>query len=200
MKEQILGSEEVSRAVSAAQTTYSIDSSHSSAQFSVRHMMISNVKGEFSNVRGTIVYDPENLGNSSIEAVIDVSSINTREPSRDAHLKSADFFDVAKYPTLAFKSKRIWKKGDELQASGDLTMHGVTREVVLAIEGPTPEAKDPWGNIRFGASATAKLNRKDFGLVWNQALETGGVLVGDAVAITLDIEAVKIASGTTANL
>ncbi len=195
MKEQIFESGEVVPADSAAaQTVYSIDSSHSSAQFSVRHMMISNVKGEFSNVSGTIVYDPENLGDSSIEAVIEVDSINTREPKRDAHLKSADFFDAAKYPTLAFKSKQIWKDGDKLQARGDLTMHGVAREVVLTIDGPTPEMKDPWGNLRFGASATTKLSRKDWGLVWNQALETGGVLVGDAVAITLDIEAVKTVS------
>ncbi len=175
-------------------TTYSIDSSHSSAQFSVRHMMISNVKGEFSNVSGTIVYDPDNLANSSIEAVVDVNSINTREPKRDAHLKSADFFDAAKYPTLAFKSREILRNGDTLQAKGDLTMHGVTREIVLTIDGPTPEAKDPWGNFRFGASATTKLSRKEWGLVWNQALETGGVLVGDAVTITLDIEAVKAVS------
>ncbi len=175
-------------------TTYSIDSSHSSAQFSVRHMMISNVKGEFSNVSGTIVYDPDNLADSSIEAVVDVNSINTREPKRDAHLKSADFFDVANYPTLVFRSKEIRRNGDTLQAKGDLTMHGVTREVVLTIDGPTPEAKDPWGNLRFGASASTKLNRKEWGLVWNQALETGGVLVGDAVTITLDIEAVKAVS------
>ena len=182
----------VSAAASAgAQTTYAIDSSHSSAQFSVRHMMISNVKGEFSKVSGTIVYDPANLGVSKIEAVIDVSSINRREPRRDEHLKSADFFDIARFPTPIFKSKQIWESEGKLQARGDLTMHGVTREVVLVIDGPTAEAKDPWGNLRRGASATATLNRKDWGLVWNQALETGGVLVGDKVSITLDIEATR---------
>ncbi len=182
-----------------AANTYSIDSSHSSAQFSVRHMMISNVKGEFSNVSGTIVYDPDNLADSRFEAVIEVNSINTREPRRDAHLKSADFFDAANYPTLVFKSKQVWRNGNTLQAKGDLTMHGVTREVVLTIDGPTPEAKDPWGNLRFGASATTKLNRKEWGLVWNQALETSGVLVGDTVAITLDVEAVKIVSAKTSS-
>lgn len=175
----------------AAQTTYTIDPAHSSAQFSVRHMMISNVNGEFSKVTGTIVYDPANLGASKIEAVIDANSINTREPKRDEHLKSADFFDVAKFPTLTFKSKQIWKSEGKLQARGDLTMHDVTREIVLVIDGPTAEMKDPWGNLWLGASATATLNRKDWGLLWNQALETGGVLVGDEVAITLDIEATR---------
>ena len=177
----------------AAQTTYTIDPGHSSAQFSVRHMMISNVKGEFSKVSGTIEYDPDNLGASKIEAVIDVNSINTREPKRDEHLKSADFFDAAKFPTLTFKSKQIWKSGGKVQARGDLAMHGVAREIVLIIDGPTAEMKDPWGNLRRGASATTTLNRKDWGLVWNQALETGGVLVGDEVAITLDIEAIRTA-------
>ena len=139
----------VSAAASAgAQTTYTIDSSHSSAQFSVRHMMISNVKGEFSKVSGTIVYDPANLGVSKIEAVIDVSSINRREPRRDEHLKSADFFDIARFPTLIFKSKQIWESEGKPQARCDLTMHGVTREIVLVIDGPMAEAKDPWGNLR----------------------------------------------------
>jgi len=177
--------------VAAAQSEYTIDSAHSSAQFSVRHMMMSNVRGEFSSVSGTLIYDPKNPGASKIEAVIDVNSISTREPKRDAHLKSADFFDTAKYPTLTFKSKQVWKEGAGLKAKGDLTMHGVTREVVLDVSGPTAEMKDPWGNQRIGASATTKLNRKDWGLVWNQALETGGVLVGEEVQITIDVEAVK---------
>ena len=175
----------------AAQSTYEIDSAHSSAQFSVRHLMISNVKGEFTNVKGTVVYDPNNLGASRVDAVIDVNTINTREAKRDAHLKSPDFFDVVKYPTLAFKSKQLWKKDGKLQMKGDLTMHGVTREAIFDIDGPTSEIKDPWGNTRFGATATAKINRKDWGLTWNQALEAGGVAVGDEVTITLDIEAVK---------
>ena len=175
----------------AAPATYDIDPSHSAAHFSVRHLMISTVKGEFSKVAGTVVYDPSNLAASRIEATIDANSINTREAKRDAHLKSADFFDTAKYPTLTFKSKQFQRAGNKVQIKGDLTMHGVTREVVLDVDGPTAEVKDPWGNVRLGASATTKVNRKDWGLGWNQALEAGGVAVGEEVTITLDIEAVR---------
>jgi len=182
-----------------AQGTYTIDGTHSSAQFSVKHMMISNVKGEFTAVAGTLVFDPKNPSASKIDATIDVNSINTREPKRDAHLKSADFFDAAKYPTMVFHSKQAWKSGDKIQVKGDLTMHGVTKEVVLDVDGPTAELKDPWGKLRIGATATARLNRKDWGLTWNQALEAGGVLVGDEVAITLDIEAVKAAPAQQAS-
>ena len=173
------------------QSTYTIDPSHSSAQFSVRHMMISNVKGEFTAVSGSFAWDPRNPAASKIDAVIDIGTVNTREPKRDAHLKSPDFFDVAKFPNLTFKSHEIRKVGGKLQAKGDLTMHGVTRPVVLDISGPTAETKDPWGFQRVGATATTILNRKDWGLVWNQALESGGVLVGDEVTITLDIEATR---------
>ncbi|MFN7925350.1 MAG: YceI family protein [Bryobacteraceae bacterium] len=180
-----------------AQSAYTIDSSHSSAQFSVRHMMISNVKGEFTNVTGSIVHDANNPAASKVEASIDASTINTREPKRDAHLKSADFFDTAKFPVLAFKSKKVWKDGQQLKVQGDLTIRGVTREVVWNVEGPAPETKDPWGNVRLGATATTKISRKDWGLTWNQTLEAGGVLVGDEVAITLDIEAVKSAPLTS---
>jgi polyisoprenoid-binding protein YceI len=174
-----------------AQSTYDIDTAHSAAQFSVRHLMISNVKGEFTKVTGTVVYDPANPAASMVEATIDANTINTREPKRDAHLRSPDFFDTAKFPTLTFKSKQVWKSGNTLQVKGDLTLHGVTREVVLGVEGPTHEQKDPWGNLRIGANASTKINRKDFGLTWNQMLETGGVMVGDDVAITIDLEAVK---------
>ena len=174
-----------------AQGTYTIDKAHSSAQFSVRHMMISNVKGAFSAVAGTIVYDPNNPAASKVDATIDVNSIDTREPKRDAHLKSPDFFDAAKYPSMEFHSKQAWKSGNNIQVKGDLTMHGVTKEVVLDVDGPTAEIKDPGGNMRIGATATTKLNRKDWGLTWNRALEAGGVMVGDEIAITLDIEAVK---------
>jgi polyisoprenoid-binding protein YceI len=177
-----------------AANIYDIDPAHSSAQFSVRHLMISNVKGEFTKVKGTIVYDPNNLPASRIDAVIDATSISTRDEKRDGHLKSPDFFDVAKYPALTFKSKQIWKANNKIQAKGDLTLRGVTREVVLDIDGPTPAQKDPWGNLRVGATATTKLNRKDWGLTWNQALESGGVVVGDEVLITLDIEAVQKAN------
>lgn len=182
----------------SAQTSYTIDGSHSSAQFSVRHLMISNVKGEFRDVKGTVVYDPNNLPASRIEATIAVDSIYTGEPKRDAHLKTADFFDAAKYPLIGFRSERLWKSGGKVFAKGALSMHGVTREVTLEIEGPTAEVKDPWGNLRFGASAKTKINRKDWGLAWNQALETGGVMVGEEVTITLEIEAVRPAAKTAA--
>jgi len=174
-----------------AQTTYQIDTAHSSAQFSVRHMMISNVRGDFTKLSGTVTYDPASPNTATIEATIDVASIRTREEQRDAHLKSADFFDAEKYPVITFKSTGIAGAEGELEVVGDLTIHGVTREVALEVEGPSEEAKDPWGNMRIGATATAKLNREDFGLVWNAALETGGVLVGKEVKITLDIQAIR---------
>ena len=174
-----------------SQITYQIDSSHSAAHFSVRHMMIANVRGEFTKVSGTILYDPENPKNSSVEAVIDASSIATRDPQRDAHLRSADFLDAEKYPVLTFRSKSISGERGDWKVTGDLTIRGVTREVTLEVEGPTPETRDPWGNLRIGATATGKINRKDFGLTWNTALETGGVLVGDEVKLTLDVEGVR---------
>ncbi len=185
----------LTQAPQVAAKVWEIDPAHSSAQFSVKHMMIANVKGEFSKVSGRVSFDPENLEKSSVEATVDVSSISTREPDRDAHLKSADFFDVARFPNMTFKSKRILKNSDaSLQLVGDLTIHGVTRETAFTLEGPTAALKDPWGNVRRGASATAKINRKDFGLTWNAALEAGGVLVGDEVKITLDVELVQKAA------
>ena len=171
-------------------TTWNIDPSHSNAQFSVRHLMISNVKGEFTQVSGQIFFDPQKPETLSAEATIDVSTINTREPDRDKHLKSADFFDVATFPTITFKSRQAAKGPGGLKLTGDLTIHGITREVTLDLEGPTPPVKDPWGNTRVGASATTKINRKEFGLTWNQALETGGFLVGDEIKITVDVELV----------
>ncbi len=170
---------------------YTIDGAHSKAQFSIRHMMVSNVRGEFSKMQGTIDYDEKNPEAIRIEATIDVASINTGEPKRDEHLKSADFFDVAKYPVITFRSKSARKTANGLAVTGDLTMHGVTREVVLQVEGPSPEVRDPWGNLRRGATATTKINRKDFGLTWNAALETGGVVVGEEVSITIDVEAMR---------
>ncbi|MDE3165318.1 MAG: YceI family protein [Acidobacteriota bacterium] len=173
-------------------TTYNIDPAHSTADFKVRHLMIANVRGEFSKVAGTVQFDPETPANSKVEARIDVNSLQTREAQRDAHLKSADFFDVEKFPEMTFVSKNVVRTDDdEYKVTGDLTIHGVTREVVLAVEGPGPEVKDPWGNLKTGASAKTKINRKDFGLVWNVALETGGVLVGDDVQIQLDLELVR---------
>jgi polyisoprenoid-binding protein YceI len=143
-------------------------------------------------VKGVLTRDETALTNSHIEASVDAASINTREPDRDTHLKSADFFDVEKFPTLSFKSTSISRVRDgEVAVAGDLTVHGVTRNVVFTVEGPTAPAKDPWGNTRIGLSATTKINRKDFGLTWNAALETGGILVGDEVTITLDVQLVK---------
>ena len=161
------------------------------AEFKVKHMMISNVKGQFTGA-GVLTLDEQDVTKSRVEASIDAASITTREAERDTHLKSADFFDVEKFPTLSFKSTRVDRiaKG-ELAVTGDLAIHGVTRQVVFSVEGPTPAAKDPWGNTRIGLSATTKINRKDFGLTWNAALEAGGILVGDEVTLTLEVEFVK---------
>jgi polyisoprenoid-binding protein YceI len=173
-------------------TTFKIDPAHSSAQFVVRHMMVTNVRGGFRSVNGTVVFDPADPAGSSIEAVIDAASINTMDEQRDAHLKSADFLDVQKFPTITFQSTKLEPAGDgEWKATGNLTIHGVSRPVVLHVEGPTAEGKDPWGNIRVGASATTKIKRSDFGLIWNAALETGGILVGDDLKIELDVSLVK---------
>jgi polyisoprenoid-binding protein YceI len=173
-------------------TTWNIDPAHSLAEFKVKHMMIANVKGQFSKVSGALILDESDLANSRVAASIEAASIQTRDDQRDAHLKSADFFDVENFPTLHFQSKDISILRDgELAVEGDLTIHGVTRKVRFAVEGPTPPAKDPWGNTRVAISATTKINRKDFGLTWNAALETGGILVGDEVTLTLDVEFVK---------
>jgi len=174
------------------QNQWEIDSAHSAAQFAVRHMMVSTVRGEFGKLSGSAVYDPQNPSAASIEVTIDATTINTREQRRDEHLRSADFFDVAKYPTITFKSKQVKPLGNgKMEVHGDLTMHGVTREVVLDVSGLSPEIKDQRGNARIGASATTRLNRRDFGLNWNRAIETGGVVVADEVDITLDLELVK---------
>ncbi|HZI48502.1 MAG TPA: YceI family protein [Pyrinomonadaceae bacterium] len=173
-------------------TTWNIDPVHTTVEFKVRHMMITSVKGHFTGVNGVLTLDEQDITKSHVEATIDAASINTREPDRDTHLKSADFLDVEKFPTLTFASTRIARTGDdELQVEGDLTIHGVTRRVEFSVEGPTPPGKDPWGNTRIGWTATTKINRKDFGLTWNAALETGGILVGDDVTITFDVEAIK---------
>jgi polyisoprenoid-binding protein YceI len=176
-------------------TTYTIDPAHSSAQFSIRHMMITNVRGGFSSVKGTVDYDPENPGATTIDVIIDPSTIRTLDDQRDAHLKSADFLDVEKYPTIEFKSTKFTtERGGEAEVTGDLTIHGVTRPVVLKVEGPSGEGKDPWGNIRMGASATTKIKRSDFGLTWNAALETGGIMVADELKIELEIQMIKAAA------
>jgi len=173
-------------------TTWNIDPAHAAAEFKVKHMMISNVKGQFHKVTGSLTLDESNLANSRVEAVIEAASIETRDPQRNGHLKSADFLDVENFPTLSFKSTRVSVIGDgELAVEGDLSIRGVTRKVSFSVEGPTPPTKDPWGNTRIGLSATTKINRKDFGLTWNAALETGGILVGEEVTITLDVEFLK---------
>jgi polyisoprenoid-binding protein YceI len=175
-------------------TTYQIDPAHSSAQFSIRHMMITNVRGGFSSVTGTVVYDAEKPGDSTVDAVIDVNTIATLDPQRDAHLKSADFLDAEKFPTITFKSTKVEADGEEATVTGDLTIHGATKQVVLKVEGPTQEGKDPWGNLRIGASATTKIKRSDFGLHWNAVLETGGIMVGDDLKIELEVQMIKAAT------
>ena len=170
---------------------YSFDPAHSSAHFSVRHMMISNVRGEFTKLTGTVVFNPDNLQSSSVEAAIDAGSIRTREEQRDTHLKSADFLDVEHYPEIRFRSKRIEQAGGGYMVRGDLTIRGVTKEVPLKVEDFTPEAKDPWGNLRAGATASTKIKRGEFGLGWNMVLEAGGFMVGEEVSITIDVELVR---------
>jgi len=173
-------------------TTYKIDPAHSSAHFIVRHMMITNVRGGFTSVQGSVVYDPEDLSGSSIDVVIDVNSLSTSDASRDGHLKSAEFLDAEKYPSITFKSKTISKEADgDLLAKGDLTIHGVTKAVSLEVEGPTGEEKDPWGNVRIGASAVTKIKRSEFGLTWNAALESGGFLIGDDLKLELDVSLIN---------
>lgn len=167
---------------------FEIDSAHSSAQFAVKHLMVSTVRGSFGKTTGKVNIDEKDITKSTVEAVIDATTINTNEPKRDEHLRSPDFFDVAKYPTITFKSTKVEKAGENLNVTGDLTMHGVTKPVTLNVEGFNTESKDPWGNIKRGGVATTKLNRKDFGLTYNAALETGGVAVGEEVSITLDLE------------
>jgi polyisoprenoid-binding protein YceI len=176
----------------ALASTWDVDGSHSSAGFSVRHMMVSNVNGSFNVKSGTVNVDDKDITKSTVEAVLDATTVNTGNAKRDEHLKNADFFDVAKYPTITFKSNKVEKAGEgKLKVSGDLTMHGVTKPVVLDVTGPSKESKDPWGNTRTGVQAVTKLNRKDFGLTYNSALETGGVAVGEEVTVNLDLSLVK---------
>jgi polyisoprenoid-binding protein YceI len=175
----------------AARTTWKLDPIHSHIEFSVRHLMITTVKGRFTGVDGTVSIDEADPSNSEVDVRIEASTIDTREPQRDAHLRSADFLDVEKFPHLTFKSRRITdRKGSAFKLAGDLTIHGVTREAVLDVtdEG---RGKDPWGGERAGFSASTKINRKDYGLTWNQALETGGVVVGDEVKIHLELQFVR---------
>ena len=171
--------------------TWQIDPMHSNVEFTVRHMMISNVKGQFQKTSGTITVNGNDPATAKIDATIDASSIDTRVEKRDMHLKSPDFLDVAKYPTITFKSTKVEADGPgKLKVTGDLTLHGVTKPVVLEVETSGPPI-NVMGNMRAGASATTKINRSEFGLTWNKVLESGGVMVGDEVAISIDVEAIK---------
>ena len=170
-------------------STWSIDPAHSSAEFRVRHMMISNVKGTFKGLSGVLTLDESEPTRSRIEATIPVTALSTGDDQRDGHLKSADFFDAEKFPTMTFQSTSVRRIGAaEYVVIGDFNLHGVTRSTSFAVEEISEKNKDPWGNVRIGLTATARINRKEFGLAWNAALETGGVLVGDEVTITLDVQ------------
>jgi len=176
----------------AALSTWKIDPSHSAAEFKVRHMMISFVKGKFSGLSGVLKLDENDYTHSVVEVSIPAASVSTVDDKLDAHLKEADFFDVEKFPTLTFKSTSIRSLGGrDYEVSGDLTIRGIIKSVTLSVDGVSAPSKDPWGNQRIGLSASAKVNRKDFGLVWNAPLELGGVLVGDEVTITLDVQFIK---------
>jgi polyisoprenoid-binding protein YceI len=173
-------------------TTWQVDPSHTHLEFAVRHLMIATVRGRFSDVAGTVIVPGDDFSRAQVEATVRVASIDTREPQRDSHLKSSDFFDVEKHPTMTFRSRRVERTSggaDRYRLVGDFSLHGVTKEILLeaTLEGL---AKDPYGNERAGFSAKGTINRKDFGLAWNQVLETGGVLVGDEVKIAIDAEIV----------
>jgi polyisoprenoid-binding protein YceI len=172
--------------------TWQMDPDHSSFQFKIRHLTVSNVKGDFNKSRGVVTIDDQNITNLKVEVFIDAASVNTGHAQRDEHLRGPDFFDVTKYPTITFVYKKVIKVDtDRLKVVGDLTIHGVTREITVDVEGPTPEVKDPWGNFRRGATATTKINRRDFGLTWNKVLDTGGLVVGEEVNIYVELELVR---------
>ena len=176
----------------AQAVNWRIDPLHSSAQFSVKHLMISTVRGQFGGVKGNIVYDPKNPAAATVQATIDCSTVNTGEPKRDADLKTAEFFDVKNHPVMKFQSKRVETAGvGKLKMTGDLTINAVTREVVLELEGPSPEIKDAQGRVKIGVSGVTKISRKEFGITYNPILETGGVTVSDEVSIVLEIELIK---------
>jgi len=178
--------------MSTAITTWNVDPAHSAVEFKVKHMMISNVKGHFTGVTGTLSLHEADLTQSSVEAAIEIASIHTRDEGRDAHLRSEDFFDAEKFPTMNLKSTHIaLKSHGELVVTGDLTIKGITHSVQFAVEGPSAATKDPWGGTRIGVAATTTINRKDFGLTWNAALDAGGLMLGEDIKITLDLEFVK---------
>jgi polyisoprenoid-binding protein YceI len=177
---------------SAVASTWKIDPAHSSAQFAVKHLAISTVRGAFSSVNGSITFDDKDVTKSTVDVTIDVNSVDTRQPDRDKDLKSDKFFDAANYPSITFKSTKVEQAGaGKLKVTGDLTIRGTTKSVVLDVDGPTAPMKDPWGNNRAAASATTKVNRQDYGVKWNAKLDNGGVVVGDDVAIVIDVEMVQ---------
>ena len=178
--------------MSAFAGQWTIDPAHSNATFAVKHMMVSTVRGSFSGLKGTVDYEPGNVAASKANLTIDAATVDTRDDKRDKHLKSPDFFDVSKFPAITFVSKRVvTENGGKFQLIGDMTMHGTTKEVTFEVEGPVAPVKDAKGNLHSGATATATLNRKDFGLVWNKTLDGGGVMVGDDVAVTVEVELVQ---------
>jgi polyisoprenoid-binding protein YceI len=184
----------------AATSTWQIDPNHSAAQFAVRHLAISTVRGAFTKVSGTIQLDDKDITKSSVEVTIDAASVDTRVPDRDKDLRSDHFFEVEKYPTLMFKSTKVEQvQAGKLKVTGDLTIHGVTKPVVLEVEGPTSPVKDPWGNQRAAVNATTKINRQDFGVKWNAKMDNGGWVVGDDVDITIDLEMVHKGAPKAAN-
>jgi polyisoprenoid-binding protein YceI len=176
----------------AMAANYQLDADHSSIQFKIRHLTVSNVTGTFNKFKGSASVEGEDIATLKVEVTIDAASVDTGHEKRDEHLRNADFLDVAKYPTITFVSKKVMKaEPGKLRVTGDLTLHGVTREITVDLEGPTPEIKDPWGNFRRGATGTAKIDRRDFGITWNKALDTGGLVVGNEVGIQVDIEWVR---------
>jgi polyisoprenoid-binding protein YceI len=176
----------------AQSSTWNIDTLHSSAYFTVRHMMIATVRGQFGGIKGVVNYLPANPTAASVETTIDCTTLNTGEPKRDADMKGEEFFDVKRYPTMKFRSRKVEVAGTgRLRISGDLTINATTRPVVLDVEGPTPPIRDPRGREKIGVSGTTKISRKEFGITWNQILEAGGVAVSDEVSITIDLELIK---------
>lgn len=184
----------------AAASTWQIDPNHSSAQFAVRHLAISTVRGAFTKVNGTVQFDDKDISKSTVDVTIDATSVDTRVEARDKDLRSDHFFDVEKYPAITFKSTKVEQVAPgKLKVTGDLTIHGVTKQVALDVEGPTAPVKDPWGNQRVAVSATTKINRQDFSVKWNATMDGGGVVVGDDVAITIDAELVQKGAAKPAN-
>jgi polyisoprenoid-binding protein YceI len=177
---------------SAAATTWEIDPAHTAAGFSVKHLMISTVRGQFKGITGTINWDDQDISKSSVDVTIDAKTVDTSEPQRDKDLRSDKFFDTEKYPTITFKSTKVEPvSAGRFKVTGNLTIHGITKAVVLDVEGPSAQIKDPWGNTRVAVNATTKVNRQDYGVKWNADIDGGGVVVGDDVNITIDLEMVK---------